>query len=367
MASKGGQIRPHERIGGRSLPETGARDWSAGGRGLFELAPPRRFLFPTILLLLAEEPRHGYSLMGELRDLRFGHVDRPSVYRALGQLERDGLLESWEETPTAGPVRHVYGLTPLGERALRNWMHIVVEERDILDRVLRRYRERGNAESLLVQVEDLWMRSAPPSTPFASAVPPSSAEPSTTAPGPPLRLRDDERGSQPRRSVFRVEPERSAVLIQARSSVGPIEFGALGLVGWIEVELAEGVVVPGSEPRAHLEIDVDQLQSGNALYDAELRRRIDARRFPIATVELREASPVGSGPRYRLSGDVTFHGVRKQLSGTVDMTLRDPSTIVVSGEQMFDVRDFEIRLPAVLQLRIYPDVRIHLRIEATLT
>ena len=119
--------------------------------------------------------------------------------------------------------------------------------------------------------------------------------------------------------------------------------------------------------RAHIDIDVNQLQSGNALYDAELRRRIDARRFPIATVELREASTVGAGPRYRLSGDVTFHGVRKQLGGTVDMTLRDPSTIVVTGEQMFDVRDFEITLPAVLQLRIYPDVRIHLRIEASLT
>jgi DNA-binding PadR family transcriptional regulator len=352
------------------VPDAGARDWGTGGRGLFELAPPRRFLFPTILLLLAEEPRHGYSLMGELRDLRFGHVDRPSVYRALAQLERDGLLESWSETPTAGPARHVYGLTDTGGRALRTWMHIVVEEREILDRVLRRYRDRGNAESLLVQVEDLWKRSAAPtSAPFPSAVPSSApvAEPSTAASEAALAPDDGERGSQPRLSVFRVEPERSAVLIQARSSVGPIEFGALGLVGWIEVELADGVVVPGSEPRAHLEIDVDQLQSGNGLYDAELRRRIDARRFPVATVELREATPVGSGPRYRLCGDVTFHGVRKQLSGTVDMTLRDSSTIVVSGEQMFDVRDFEIRLPTVLQLRIYPDVRVHLRIEAALT
>src|SRR5258705_9162942 len=180
VASKGAQFRRRAHTGSRSVPEPGARDWSAGGRGLFELAPPRRFLFPTILLLLAEEPRHGYSLMGELRDLRFGHVDRPSVYRALAQLERDGLLESWSETPTAGPIRHVYGVTPTGEKALRSWMHIVAEERDILERVLRRYRERGNAESLLVQVEDLWMRSAPTSTPsFPAAVassPPVSAE-----------------------------------------------------------------------------------------------------------------------------------------------------------------------------------------------
>ena len=52
--------------------------------------------------------------------------------------------------------------------------------------------------------------------------------------------------------------------------------------------------VPGRRvPTAHLEIEVEQLRSGNSLYDAELLRRIDARRHPTVTLDLRACTPVG--------------------------------------------------------------------------
>src|SRR5580658_9938162 len=54
----------------------------------FGLAPPRRFMLPAILLLLSERPSYGYALVPRLRDFRFGHVDRPAVYRALARLEQ---------------------------------------------------------------------------------------------------------------------------------------------------------------------------------------------------------------------------------------------------------------------------------------
>src|ERR1700682_2971716 len=103
------------------------------------LAPPRRFVLPAILLVLSEQPGHGYSLQKALEQLRFGHVDRPTVYRALAQLESDGLVESWSAAPKAGQARRVYGVTALGERVLRIWMSVIKDERDCLDRVLRRY------------------------------------------------------------------------------------------------------------------------------------------------------------------------------------------------------------------------------------
>src|SRR5437016_4456177 len=81
----------------------------------FELAPPRHFLLPAIILLLSERPGYGYSLVKELQEFRFGQVDRPSVYRALAQLERDGLVTSRSEAPKAGQARRVYRLTEQGE------------------------------------------------------------------------------------------------------------------------------------------------------------------------------------------------------------------------------------------------------------
>ena len=110
-------------------------------------------MLPAVLLLLSEEPSHGYELVKALRAFRFGDVDRPAVYRALGQLEKDGLVESWSAESKAGQARRVYDLTADGRHALRAWMGILKEERDGLDRVLRRYRATGTADALLAEAE----------------------------------------------------------------------------------------------------------------------------------------------------------------------------------------------------------------------
>lgn len=120
------------------MPETTAA--SDGNRtSRFELAPPRHFVLPAILLLLSEEPSYGYRLVRDLEDLDFGRFDRPVVYRALGQLERDALVESWTENAALGRTRRIYGLTPLGDQVLRSWMGVVRQQRDALDQVLHRY------------------------------------------------------------------------------------------------------------------------------------------------------------------------------------------------------------------------------------
>lgn len=111
----------------------------ATNRCQFTTAPPRHFLYPALLLLLAEEPRHGYRLVDALLRLGFGPFDRPSVYRALAELEGDGLLRSWSASPTAGSVRHVYAVTDDGAAALAAWMGVVDDEQTLLSAVLKRY------------------------------------------------------------------------------------------------------------------------------------------------------------------------------------------------------------------------------------
>ncbi len=113
-------------------------------------------MLPAVLLLLSEEPSYGYEMVKGLRAFRFGDVDRPTVYRALAQLEKDGLVQSWSAESKAGQARRVYGLTEDGERALRTWMGVVKEERDALDRVLRRYLSSGTPEALLAEATVGW-------------------------------------------------------------------------------------------------------------------------------------------------------------------------------------------------------------------
>ena len=156
------------------------------------------------------------------------------------------------------------------------------------------------------------------------------------------------------------------MLIEARSTVGPITFGALGITGFIDCHVGDGELRPDAGTHAHLTIALDQLRSGNGLYDAELLRRIDARRFPTASLELLGCVPIGQGDRYRLDGQIDLHGATRPLHGSVTAALTNPDSLTVSGEQDFDIRDFDIAIPTLLMFRIYPDVTVRLQIEAKL-
>jgi DNA-binding PadR family transcriptional regulator len=338
----------------------------------FALAPPRRFVLPAILLLLSERPGYGYGLEKDLQEFHFGHIDRPTVYRALAQLEADGFVESWSQAAKAGSSRRVYGITDLGERVLRSWMSVVKEERDSLERVLKRYQATGRVDALLAEVEGGWGAPLRWGESPVSSTAPVRRPLSSSAPGGGAALRVAPVGrSAPPRAPDGVRhhcliADRSVALIEVRSTVGPISFGALGLTGTIDVELTGDEIRAGTQPTAHLEVAVDGLRSGNNVYDAELLRRIGARRFPRATVDLRECVPIGSAHRYRLAGELTFHGVTRMTHGSVQITVTPEHHLVVTGEQVFDIRDFNVPSPTVLMFRIYPDVRVRLHAEAEL-
>jgi polyisoprenoid-binding protein YceI len=166
---------------------------------------------------------------------------------------------------------------------------------------------------------------------------------------------------------FRLTPDRSVSLVEVRSTVGPLSFGAAGITGHIDAVVTDGKVSTDPQPTAYIEIAVDGLRSGNSLYDAELLRRIDARRFPLASIHLSECMVSGAGDRYRVTGELTFHGVTRPAHGTVNVAERSSGRLVVTGEQVFDIRDFDVPSPTVLMLRIYPDVRVHLHVEADLS
>ena len=166
---------------------------------------------------------------------------------------------------------------------------------------------------------------------------------------------------------FRIDPERAALVLVARSNAGPITFGATGIQGSISAEVNGAEVGPEVPPTARLEVPVQHLTCGNGLYDAELLRRVDARLFPQAVVELRDASRVGATGRYHVEGVMTFHGVTRSMAGTVAVSFPEPGRMVIEGEQVIDMRHFEITPPAVAMLRIYPEVRVQLHVEADVT
>jgi polyisoprenoid-binding protein YceI len=160
-------------------------------------------------------------------------------------------------------------------------------------------------------------------------------------------------------------PERSAVVLNVRTSLGPISFGADGIEGFIEVAVWDDGIEAGGAAAAHLELLVARLTSGNSAYDSELRRQIDGRRFPTAYVDLHTITPLDQkSSSFQVRGEVTLRGVTVPATGVVVVELPEPGLIAVSGEDTLNISDFGIPPPSLFMIKIDPEVKLRLHLEA---
>lgn len=84
-----------------------------------------RLVRPVLLRILAVEPLHGYLIaqrLGELAMFRDQPADPTGLYRALKDMEREGLVTSAWDTGDSGPARRRYQITERGRHCLTQWL-----------------------------------------------------------------------------------------------------------------------------------------------------------------------------------------------------------------------------------------------------
>ena len=64
--------------------------------------------------------------------------------------------------------------------------------------------------------------------------------------------------------------------------------------------------------------------------------------------------------QYQVRGDLSFHGITRPVEGEL-LIKADISSIVLEGEQTFDIRDFGVDPPKILMLKVHPDVKVRVR------
>jgi PadR family transcriptional regulator, regulatory protein PadR len=135
-------------------------DGAVGPLGL-----PRNLLVPYVLLFLKNWSAHGYQILQTLTLLGFAAVDPATVYRALRQMEKEGLVHSSWETGAAGPARRTYQITANGEEFLSQWAEALGAYQRFLDRFFELYAGPGT-----------------PPTPAADGAPTDGAAPGADGP-----------------------------------------------------------------------------------------------------------------------------------------------------------------------------------------
>ena len=104
--------------------------------------PERGWVQFLLLLLLNEEPMHGYQLKDVLEKrklVREGRFKTGSLYTILNRMERKGVLNSSHVESHEGRPRLVYRITDIGRERLRQGLEYMLRRKRFLDEIEQYY------------------------------------------------------------------------------------------------------------------------------------------------------------------------------------------------------------------------------------
>jgi len=104
--------------------------------------PERGWVQFLLLMLLNENPMHGYQLNEELEKrklVREGRFKTGSLYIILNRMEEKGVLSSTQEESDEGRPRRVYSITSEGKAHLKQGLEYMLRRKRFLDDVERYY------------------------------------------------------------------------------------------------------------------------------------------------------------------------------------------------------------------------------------
>jgi hypothetical protein len=164
-------------------------------------------------------------------------------------------------------------------------------------------------------------------------------------------------------TTFKINPG-SLVSTEMRSSVHGLHAETRALTGSIQGELdGEGLPRFEAPHGARLEVPVESMRSGNRLQDMEMRRRLEPRKHPLIEVIVHRAWRLEGDGRCRAACTVTAHGRTQSFEEDFRLLL-EGGRLTVEGHHTFDMRNFDVKPPRFLALKVEPEVTVTARIVA---
>ena len=153
-----------------------------------------------------------------------------------------------------------------------------------------------------------------------------------------------------------IDPKRSRVSIDARSSLHPIHIETDGLDGVSSSRWTTRAIDVDRAPRGKLSSSRStRWRRANRLEDRELHRRIDSRRYPTIDGDLEWIKPTDTRGATS-SGRPDLPRRHQAIRGRHHDRARRRHTMRLSGQSAFDIRDFGMEPPRILMLKVEPEV-----------
>lgn len=133
-------LMPHHPHGRRSRRPRSRRQHSDGSWEVH--ARIERLAEPVVLLMLRDEPTHGYDLADRLSEFGGADVDYGNLYRLLRVLEEEGVVDSVWDDDAPGRAKRMYEITDEGRRLLDGWAVGLRRVRGQVEDFLERYEQQ---------------------------------------------------------------------------------------------------------------------------------------------------------------------------------------------------------------------------------
>lgn len=102
---------------------------------------------PALLLLINEQPQHGYALLSALEVLEIAAIHPSVVYRTLRQMENlDWVKSEWDTDNDQGPPRKIFSLTEQGQAAHLTWQEELAKAQHSIQTMLGRAQATNKKE-----------------------------------------------------------------------------------------------------------------------------------------------------------------------------------------------------------------------------
>ena len=92
-------------------------------------------------------------------------------------------------------------------------------------------------------------------------------------------------------------------------------------------------------------------------------KMVDSKRFPRISADLRDVRPGPAPGRYLATGDVTLSGRSRRYEGEFALA-HSGDGLTIEGELNVDIREFGLKPPNLLIVKVEPIVRVRLHLVA---
>jgi len=102
------------------------------------------------------------------------------------------------------------------------------------------------------------------------------------------------------------------------------------------------------------------LKSDNAKRDEHMVKAIESDKYPLATYSFKEVKKAGA--KYKISGILNFHGVKKPLSITADIKEKN-GKVSFKGQGSFKMSSYGVKPPKLLLLTVRDQIDLDIDVQ----